>query len=211
MEEKLRMNPKKLQPVYQFKITLRDITPQVWRLIQVPSSYSFRDLHVAIQDAMGWTDSHLHMFRVRFMNKRKAVNIGIPDENFDDIEIFAGWEIPLFRHFWKPGIQGIYEYNFGDCWEHDVLLEGVLIPEAGVKYPRCLAGENACPPEDCGGVGGYYDLLEIIRDPSHEEYKETLIWLESMVPGNVPFDSREFDPEDVHFDNPKKRFKSLHV
>lgn len=123
----------------------------------------------------------------------------------------AGWEIPLSRRFWEPGVQGIYEYDFGDSWEHDVLLEGVLIPEAGVKYPRCWVGENACPPEDCGGVRGYYDLLEIIWDPSHEEYEDTIMWLRSIVPGNVPFDSRKFDPEEVHFDNPKKRLKSLRM
>jgi hypothetical protein len=211
IKEKLRVNPKKVTLVYQIKITLRDTEPPVWRLIQVPSSYSFWDLHVAIQDAMGWTDSHLHMFRVSSINKRKEVNIGIPDENFDDIQILAGWEIPLSLHFREPGAKGIYEYDFGDSWEHDVLLEGVLIPEAGAKYPRCLAGANACPPEDCGGIGGYYNLLETIRDPLHEEYEESLIWLKSMVPGNVPFDSTKFAPEEVHFDNPKKRLRSLHV
>jgi hypothetical protein len=203
------MSTKMLKQIYQFKITLRDTTPPVWRRIQTPSDYSFWDLHVAIQDAMGWTDSHLHMFRVRPMNKRKVINIGIPDESFDDIEILAGWEIPLSRYFWQPGSQAGYEYDFGDSWEHDLLLEGVLIPEAGIKYPRCLAGENACPPEDCGGIGGYYRLLEMLQDPSHQEHEESLIWLESMVPGNVPFDARKFNPGEVHFDNPKKRLKAL--
>jgi hypothetical protein len=109
MEEKLRMNPKKLEPVYQFKITLWDTTPPVWRLIQVPSSYSFWDLHVAIQDAMGWTDSHLHMFRVRSMNKRKEVNIGIPDESFDDIEILAGFMSMI------SGIAGSTTFFLKEC------------------------------------------------------------------------------------------------
>ena len=149
------MKLKKGELIFQYKISLLDTKPSVWRRIQVPSGYSFWDLHVAIQDSMGWTDSHLHMFRIRPQGKQKDLRIGIPDDEFDDLEILAGWEIPLDRFFWRPGTSAVYEYDFGDSWNHDVLLEGVLIPEAGSTYPRCLAGENACPPEDCGGIWGY--------------------------------------------------------
>jgi hypothetical protein len=205
------MKLKKGELIYQFKIELLETKPPVWRRIQLPASSSFWDLHVAIQDAMGWTDSHLHMFRVPTLNKRKEVKIGIPDDDWDDKKFLAGRKTPLAPFFWIPGIRRVYEYDFGEGWEHEVLLEGVLIPEPALEYPRCLAGENACPPEDCGGVGGYYNLLEIIRDPSHEEHEDRIIWLESMVPGNVPFAPNKFDPAQVHFDNPKKRLRNLGI
>ncbi len=203
------MKPKKGELLCQFKINLRDTEPPVWRRLQVPSSYSLWDLHVAIQDAMGWTDSHLHMFRIRAQQKRKEVMIGIPDQEFDDIEILPGWMTPMDRFLWRPGASAVYEYDFGDSWYHDLLLEGVLISEAGLGYPQCLAGENACPPEDCGGISGYYDLLKIVQDSSHEEHEVSVLWLKSMVPDNFPFDPTKFDPKGVRFDNPKRRLRNL--
>ena len=205
------MRLKKGELIYQFKITLLHTEPSIWRRIQVPSGYSFWDLHVAIQDAMGWTDSHLHMFRMHPPGKQKEINIGIPDNEFDDIEIVAGWHTPLERCFWRPGTRAIYEYDFGDSWEHDLLFEGVLIQEAGFSYPRCLAGENACPPEDCGGVNGYHDLLRTVQDSSQKEHESMVVWLASMVPDNIPFDPTRFDAKKVRFDNPKRRLRNLHM
>src|SRR5512145_305250 len=142
--------------VYQFRVGLREIVPPIWRLIEVPARYSFWDLHVAIQDAMGWTDSHLHAFRFA-PRGAEGVQIGIPeDDSFEDDEpILPGWEHPIREFFASVGDTAEYEYDFGDSWEHDVRLEAVLPRIKGQKYPRCVSGERACPPEDCGGVVGY--------------------------------------------------------
>ncbi len=193
--------------VYQFKVTLNEIEPPIWRRIQVPTKYNFWDLHVAIQDAMGWLDYHLHAFRFHKKHKHKVTEIGIPGDEFDDQVVLPGWEIPISDHFTEPGKAALYEYDFGDGWEHEVLLEGVLLKEQGAKYPRCIAGERACPPEDCGSVPGYYNLLEIIKDPGHGEYEQTIGWLKGHAKKYYPYDPEEFHPEKVRFDNPKRRWR----
>jgi len=101
----------------------------------------------------------------------------------------------------------MYEYDFGDCWVHNVLLEDILPKEKGVKYPKCIAGERACPPEDCGSVPGYYQFLEIIKNPAHHEYRDTIDWLKGHAKNYYPYDPDGFDPEQVHFWNPKKRWQ----
>lgn len=193
--------------VYQFKITLDGILPPIWRRIQVPKQYSFWDLHVALQDSMGWLDYHLHMFRFLKPHKRAAVEIGIPGDEMDDNIALPGWEISIADYFTEPGNVALYEYDFGDNWEHELLLEGILLKEKGVKYPRCIAGERACPPEDCGSVPGYYRLLEILSNLNHNEYQETIDWLKGHAKSYYPYHPDEFEPEKVHFDNPKKRWK----
>jgi hypothetical protein len=101
----------------------------------------------------------------------------------------------------------IYEYDFGDGWEHEVLLEGILLKEKDVNYPWCMAGERACPPEDCGGVPGYDQLLETLADPAHEEYQQTIEWLKGHLKNYHPYHPDAFEPGKVHFDKPKKRWK----
>ncbi len=188
--------------VYQYKISLNEITPEIWRRIQVPETYSFWDLHVAIQDAMGWWDYHLHAFRFRKRkNSRNAFEIGIPDDEFADWVVHPGWEIPITDFFDEVGVRCEYEYDFGDCWQHELLLEGILLREKGQTYPRCLDGEGACPPEDCGGVWGYQHMLEIISDPTHEEHEEMLTWL------GGEYDPKDFSPENVKFDKPGWRWR----
>ncbi|MGH7655919.1 MAG: plasmid pRiA4b ORF-3 family protein [Gemmatimonadaceae bacterium] len=185
-----------------FKITLRDVSPAVWRRIEVPAKYTFWDLHVAIQDAMGWVDYHLHLFRVA--NARgKLCEIGIPDDDpfQDDPVVLAGWTIPIADYFSRVGASAQYDYDFGDGWVHDVRLESISPRSAKTKYPRCVAGARRCPPEDCGGPHGYENLLTIVANPRHKEYKETLEWL------GGPFDPTVFDPAKVRFDNPAKRWK----
>lgn len=186
--------------IYQFQITLKEIKPKIWRRIQVPSGYNFWDLHVAIQDAMGWQDYHLHQFTIINPKTGKKEFIGIPDDE-DFEEIIPGNKAKISKYFVFPKDKANYEYDFGDGWEHEIILEKVLPVIEGSKYPQCIAGERACPPEDCGGIYGYENLLEIIRDPKDKEYKETIEWL-----------GREFDPEDfnsksVQFDDPKERWK----
>ncbi len=97
--------------------------------------------------------------------QRSETQIGIPD-------ILPGWEVPITEYFTEPGKLAIYDYDYGDGWSHYVLLEGILLKEHGVKYPKCIGGERACPPEDCGGVDGYYQVLKILSDPNHPEYHE---------------------------------------
>lgn len=201
------MSKNKNHLVYQFRISLREIEPEIWRRIQVPAKYNFWDLHVAVQDAMGWLDTHLHAFLVRPISGRKLLQIGIPDDEFGGDKILPGWEFPLIDHFIEPGQSAKYDYDFGDGWEHEVLLEAVLLEEKDAIYPRCIGGARACPPEDCGGVPGYYNLLEIMRDPSHPEYRDHIAWLSGDDENDHPYDPEAFDPVAVHFDNPKKRWK----
>ena len=188
--------------VYQFKIELDGIEPEIWRRILVPEAYSFWDLHVAIQDAMGWLDCHLHVFRPSKKNSRDDFEIGIPDDSgFADQETVAGWEVPIKEVFTDVGEELIYLYDFGDDWAHRVVLEEIVSREKGQKYPKCIGGSRACPPEDCGGVCGYERLLEAISDPENEEHEEIMTWLGGS------FDSERFDPQKVRFDSPRKRWK----
>jgi len=185
-----------------FRVSLLDIEPEIWREIEVPATYSFWDLHVSIQDAMGWLDCHLHVFRISDPKTAKTEEIGIPDDEFSDSpSIWPGWEATIADYFINPGDQAFYEYDFGDGWQHQIRLDRIADRSDGTAYPRCLDGARACPPEDCGGVWGYEQLLKIIGDPKHEEYKNMMEWLDGM------FDPESFNPDSVEFDNPKERWE----
>jgi hypothetical protein len=190
--------------IFQFKISLKEIDPLIWRRILVPATFSFWDLHVAIQDSMGWVDYHLHVFRIRRKHSHSDIEIGIPNEDMfdDEQEILPGWEIPISDYFDDVGVTFIYEYDFGDGWIHDVLLEGILLREKGQKYPKCIDGAQACPPEDCGGIHGYQELLKVISNPENDEYEEMMTWLGGK------YDPAEFNPDQVKFDNPQKRWNT---
>jgi len=170
--------------IYQVKITLKYVRPPIWRRVQVRGDITLAKLHEIIQIAMGWFDSHLHQFR---MGK---VYYGTPDvDEFSELTLKDDSKAQLGRVLTKPKQKIIYEYDFGDGWEHEILLEKVFPPEPGIRYPRCLGGARACPPEDCGGVGGYANFLAAIRDPNHEEHDEYLDWI-----------GGEFDPEEFELD-----------
>ena len=156
--------------IYQLKITLDGSKPPIWRRVEVADSVTLAQLHTIIQTAMGWTDSHLHMFHVG------GATYGVPDPD-DEMEIRDERKIALNRLLSVPKQKLIYEYDFGDGWTHHVLLEQVLEPEPGAAYPRCTAGKRACPPEDCGGIWGYASFLEAIADPQHSEHDELLEWV----------------------------------
>ena len=189
---------------FRFKVVLREIEPSIWRQIEVPSYYTFWDLHVAIQDSMGWKDSHLHSFELKDDSTGQSFEIGIPESSFeDDDDILPDWEYRIEDYFSIKNRNAVYVYDFGDYWVHDVILEKVLDRSAGVKYPKCTDGKRACPPEDCGGVGGYFELLEAIRNPGSEEFKEMFEWL-----GKV-YDPEGFDPKDVRFSDPQRRLKNM--
>lgn len=193
---------RKFDQVYQFKVILKGVKPPVWRRIQVPETYTFWDLHVAVQDAMGWDDYHLHQFEIidpRYGDKR---NIGIPDEDDDYYnKTLAGWRQKIVDWFSPVNAAADYMYDFGDGWEHKITFEKIVTREKDTKYPVCIGGKRACPPEDCGGDCGYENLLEIISNPNHEEYKEMTEWLSG------DFDPEYFNSEEVIFDDPAKRFK----
>jgi hypothetical protein len=178
--------------LYQFKITLKGTKPPVWRRIQVPASYSFWDLHVAIQDAMGWLDYHLHEFRIRNPKNGEIVTIGIPDDEFGfGNKILQGWSNKINRYFNEENQKAEYIYDFGDDWVHKIEFEKEVLAEDEKTYPACIAGKRACPPEDCGGTYMYQLICE-----GNEEVRE-------LYP---EFDSEEFDPKAIKFDDPKKRF-----
>lgn len=166
--------------VHQLKITLTGIRPPIWRRVQVSSSINLRRLHDVIQAAMGWTQSHLYQFQVG------DVEFGEPDDEFG-MPIRSAKSTPLRKIAPQPGAVFRYEYDFGDSWQHRIEVEKVLPPELGATYPRCLAGKRACPPEDVGGVWGYEEFLEAIRDPEHEEHEAMREW------GGEAFDPETFD------------------
>lgn len=177
-------------PIYQLMLTLMGIRPPVWRRVQVPGNVRLDGLHKIIQLAMGWEDRRLYEFEMEgLLYGQPDVDDADPGLDMRDssktrLEQVAG-ENARFK----------YRYDFGDDWEHEVVVEKVLPAEEGREYPVCLEGEEACPPEDCGGVGGYEEFLEAVRNPFHDEHWETLRWvgreLESKVFGTEAFDLAE--------------------
>lgn len=192
----------KRNQILRFKITLKGIKPPIWRRIEIPSSATFWALHVAIQDAMGWTDTHLHEFSTTD-EFGPGMRIGVPDEDGWGAPVAAGWTRKLSPVFGFPGAKAEYVYDFGDGWEHTILLESIEPARTGVQYPVCVDGRRRCPQEDCGGPGGYESLLEILADPTHEDHDEMLEW------AGGPIDRESFDPRTVQFDDPKRRLSML--
>ena len=179
--------------VYQLKITLRGVAkPPVWRRIAVPSTLPLDLLHDVIQQAMGWEDGHLHVFST----PRQDYGIPDPDLGYADER-----KVTVARILARPGAKMLYVYDFGDGWEHDVVLEKVLPPDP-VLGVSCLAGKGACPPEDCGGVWGYASLKEALADPEHEEHEDLLDWLGLDC-------AADFDPAQFSLDEVNARLSQL--
>ena len=173
--------------VYQLKITLNDIRPPIWRRVQTKDCTLGR-LHDIIQAVMGWDDYHLHEFEIG------PQRYGAPEQWQDDFwgdEAEMGNERKVkLGHLVEQGVKKIrYQYDMGDSWWHTITVEKTLPAEAGITYPRCIAGERACPPEDCGGPWGYGNFVEAIQNPKHEQHEELLEW----VGGD--FDPEAFDLE----------------
>jgi hypothetical protein len=188
--------------VYQLKIALKGIEPLIWRRIQVPDSYTFWDLHCAITDAFGWLDYHLHQFTIHNPKGGNGEYIGLPNEDRfeDEVKVLPGWKHKISHYFSMEHPECDYAYDFGDDWHHAVVLEGILPKEADAIYPRCIVGGNACPPEDCGGDGGYQNFLEAIADPQAEEHESMLEWVGGW------FDPAWFDLSLIIFENPDVRY-----
>ncbi|MBN2379862.1 plasmid pRiA4b ORF-3 family protein [candidate division WOR-3 bacterium] len=192
----------KSEQIYQFKITLKDVKPSVWRQVLIPANSTFWELHVAIQDAMGWNDTHLHEFKVKDPGSGGMHRIGLPDnENEAGRETLPGWSVRIDQYFISVGTSANYWYDFGDDWMHIIKLEKILPREKGSSYPVCIGGERACPPEDCGGPWGYAELLEAISDENHERHDDILEWL------GGGFDPEAFDPKAVSFTDAEERLK----
>ncbi len=163
--------------IYQIKITLEYIRPPIWRRVQVPGTILLPKLHRLIQAAMGWEDAHLHAFCVgdiTYALPDPELNNWMQDERRIHLSQIAPVEKSKFR----------YDYDFGDGWHHLVVVEKILPAEPGKNYPVCIAGKRACPPEDCGGPWGYFEFVEAVFNPEHEQHKELLEWV-----------GGEFDPE----------------
>ena len=201
--------PEQANVVYRFGVHLKETDPPIWRLIDVPAEYSFWDLHVAIQDAMGWLDYHLHEFVIIAPDSRKPVTIGIPasDFSYENDDVLRDSECAIADYFRSPGDKATYIYDFGDGWQHELALSKMLPREPGVRYPVCRDGERACPPEDCGGIGGFGKFLEVLADPDHKEHQDTQTWLIDHVGRYHPYDPEDFDPASVEFDDPQERLR----
>lgn len=173
--------------VHTVKITLLGAKPPIWRRLQVPSRIDLLRLHYVVQDAFGWENCHMWVFETT------TGSYGMPDRELGHRNA-AG--VRLDQIAARPGARLRYTYDFGDDWEHDLLVEDVTTAEPGIAYPRCLSGRRACPPEDCGGMWGYTDLLEILADPTHEEHHERLEWL--GLDTAADFDPAHFDPTETN-------------
>lgn len=184
--------------IFQFKITLIGTEPPVWRRIQVPGSYTFYDLHTAIQNAMGWTDSHLHAYEIPGMPPVRIDAPCDPDELLDEPTAFST-EAKVSAFLKNEGDTAIYDYDFGDGWRHKVLLERILPKNPAVNYPVCLDGKRACPREDCGGIGGHLDCIKAVTGKPTAKNAELLEWLGDWQP-------ERFEPKDVIFEDPRTRF-----
>lgn len=193
MSEKKKVQSADPQPVniYQLKIVLRDTKPPVWRKLHVPGDITLGLLHSIIQVAMGWTNSHLHQFVTK--NQRYSdPSFGL-NNDFGDRPVLDERKTALMQVVSKEKDSFVYEYDFGDSWEHRITVEKIMAPDPTVGTAiKCIGGKCACPPEDCGGPWGYANLLEIIKDPKHKEYDSMMEWL------GDEFDPEAFDKEEVN-------------
>ncbi len=174
--------------IYQIGITLAGSQPPIWRRVLVHRDTTLAQLHAIVQIVMGWTNSHLHQFIV------DGTYYGVPHPDYVGVEMHDERQVKLSQIAGEPGDAFRYEYDFGDGWLHILEVEDVRDPEAGQTYPRCIEGKRACPLEDVGGLWGYYNFLEAIRDPDHPEHEDYLEWYGS------DFDPEAFDPGEVNAD-----------
>lgn len=179
--------------VHKIKVTLRGSKPPIWRRLEVSSTVTLEALHQIIQEAFGWFDCHMWAFETA----RGAYGVPDPELGIDDASAQRLDEVAP-----RSGDRFRYTYDFGDGWEHDVSVEGVADAEPGKTYPRCLTGRRACPPEDCGGIWGYQELVEILADPAHKQHEEMLDWLGLDV-------ADEFDPAQFSKDEVNQRLATL--
>ena len=163
----------------QLRISLKDHTPTIWRRLVVPGEIKLSKLHSIFQAAMGWEDYHLHQFQIG------EQVYGMPDDEgdfgeFDDIDE----DTVVLSDVVSAPLRFSYQYDFGDNWQHEVVVETVESVPLVLKFAACIDGQRACPPEDCGGTGGFEEFVEAVTDPTHEEHVDYVEWV-----------GRPFDPE----------------
>jgi len=186
-----------MSEILQLKITLDETNPSIWRRLQVHQDMTFLELHITIQITMGWTNSHLFEFTVN------DTTICLPNEELEldvnDNENVDASEVTLQQFLNKPKQKYTYLYDFGDSWEHTIEFEKTVPQETWYTYPMCIDGEMNCPPENSGGVYGFYEKLEIVKDKDHSEYEEVSTWLgkhyypELFIMENVNEELRQMD------------------
>jgi hypothetical protein len=194
--------------IYQLRITLQEIRPPIWRLIQVPSTLRLCCLHDVFQAVMGWTDSHLHQF------EKDGKHWGVP-EYFEeaDIDIIDERRTKVSAILKAQGDSMIYVYDMGDDWRHEVVLDKILPAPDPTVSPVCLSGERHCPPEDVGGPPGYEQFLEVIFKPRHEEYEHSVRWAggpSALTQSAERFQPEEFDVQAVNATLSRKRWPVRH-
>jgi len=179
-------------PIYQLKITLAETEPPVWRRVLVSGNVSLKKIDQVIQAAMGWTNSHLHVFasadgRTAFSNPRFEL-----DDARDESKVKLRSLVRNVGDWFR------YEYDFGDSWWHEVVVEAILRPGGAGRTPRCIDGRRACPPEDCGGVHGYAELVAAMKNRRHPERERFIEWL-----------GGEFESDAFELDDANDRLRSL--
>jgi len=158
-------------PIYQLHIELRDLKPAIWRRVLVPQSVTLAKLHQVIQIAMGWTNSHLHEFTIG------RIRYGMPSRESIEPDLMINEKRATLQASLPPSTKSFsYSYDFGDGWEHTLRVEKTLPIDPAFHYPLCMAGANACPPEDIGGPPGYVDFVQAISDPARPEHEELREW-----------------------------------
>jgi hypothetical protein len=178
--------------IYQIKITLDRIRPPVWRRVQVAGDTTLVTLHHIIQSAMGWEDCHLHEFQIS--GRRIGPQM---DDDFFGGQTFDETQVKLSDTASREKTKLRYTYDFGDGWDHTLIIEKIIPAETQAKYPICLKGKRACPPEDCGGPWGYAGLLEAQKHPDDPQNEELLEW------------AADFDPEAFGLDAINASLQSL--
>ena len=179
---------------YLIQIALRGSKPKIWRRILVSSDLLLSDFHKIIQTTMGWTNSHLHQF---IKNQAFYTQKMVDDDFWEEMNNIDYSKIKISDLLIEEKDKMIYEYDFGDGWQHNIILEKIDTTEENKIITTCLTGKNNCPPEDCGGIWGYVNILDILKHPDHEEYKECIEWF-----------GEEFDPKCFDKNEINKRLKS---
>ena len=182
----------RIMDIYQLKISLLDIEPKIYRVVQVPAGITLRNLHKVIQKVMPWENCHLYQF------VKGQTSYAPQSSQFSFSNGLSDRSVPLSDLLVKARQKLVYEYVFGDGWLHEIILQKIIPAEEGVRYPICVEGRYAAPPEDSGGPPGYCDLLEALNDPQHPGHDEAREWL-----------GEEFDPE--YFDLEKVNKQLLRI
>lgn len=168
----------------QLRLVLNETKPPIWRRFLISDGITFRNLHRVIQVSMGWADYHLHEFGLGY------IRIGMPDED-DEEKVFDSAKVKLRTYLASAGQRFRYAYDFGDSWLCDITVEKVFGENPNERYPQCITGKLAGPCEDCGGISGHYNLIEVLADKDHPEH-------ESMKNWAGEYDSNHFDIEEVN-------------